>query len=52
MDKTQPNTMERALKDEEEVRAILRFTKVNKKPIKKQAKKDGTLEIWKSLLES
>ena len=40
---------ERALKDEEDVKAILRFTKVDKEAVRKQAKKDKTLEIWKTL---
>jgi len=43
---------ERSIKDEEDVRAILRFTEVDKAAIEKQAKKDGTLEVWKSLSES
>ncbi len=42
---------ERAIKDEEDVRAILRFTEVDKAAIEKQAKKDGTLGIWKNLSE-
>lgn len=40
---------ERAIKDKEDVRAILQFTRVEKEAIEKQAKKDGTLEIWKNL---
>ena len=43
---------ERAIKDEEDVRAIMRFTKVDKEAIQKQAKKDKTLEIWKTFSES
>jgi hypothetical protein len=38
-------------KDEEDVRAILRFTDVDKAAIEKQAMKEGTLEIWKSFSE-
>ncbi len=38
---------ERAIKDEEDVRAILRFSEVDIEAIKKQAKKDKTFEIWK-----
>jgi hypothetical protein len=43
---------ERAIKDEEDVRAILRFTEVDKAAIEKNAKKDGTLEVWRSFSES
>jgi hypothetical protein len=43
---------ERAIKDEEDVRAIMLFTKVDKEAIQKQAKKDKTLEIWKTFSES
>jgi len=42
---------ERAVKDEEDVRAILQFTKVENEAIEKQAKNDGTLEIWKNFAE-
>ena len=42
---------ERATKDEEDVRAILRFTDVDKAAIEKQTKKDGTLGIWKNFSE-
>jgi hypothetical protein len=40
---------ERTMKDEDDVRAILRFTDVDKKIIQEQAKKDKTLAIWKRL---
>jgi len=40
---------EKALKDEEDVKAILRFTEVNRKTVIEKAKKDRTLEIWKRL---
>ena len=40
---------ERALKDVEDVRAILRFTKVGVGAVKKRAKDDGTLSIFESL---
>ena len=40
---------ERAVKDKEDVKAILRFTDVDKEAIQKQAKKDKTIEIWKRL---
>ena len=43
---------ERSIKDEEDVRAILRFTEVDKAAIEKHAMKEGTLEIWKSFSES
>ncbi len=42
---------ERAIKDEEDVRAILRFTEVDKAVIEKHAEKDGTLEVWRSFSE-
>lgn len=41
---------ERDVKDEEDVKAILAFTRVNLEAMKKQAKKDRTLEILESLL--
>lgn len=37
---------ERTQKDEDDVRAILRFTEVDKKTIHDQAKKDGTVSFW------
>jgi hypothetical protein len=40
---------ERALKDEEDVRAILKFTRVNVGTVKRQAEKDSTLSIFESL---
>jgi hypothetical protein len=39
----------RALKDEEDVRAILKFTKVGVEAVKKRAKKDSTLSIFESV---
>jgi hypothetical protein len=41
---------ERALKDEEDVRAILKFTRVNVGTVKRQAGKDSTLSIFESLM--
>ena len=41
---------ERALKDEEDVKAILKFTKVNVDTVKKQAGKDSTFSIFESLV--
>jgi len=41
---------ERALKDEEDVKAILRFTKVDVKAVKKHAKKEDTLSIFETIL--
>jgi hypothetical protein len=41
---------ERALKDEEDVKAILEFTKVDLEAVKKQAKQDGTLTILEGLI--
>jgi len=40
---------ERALKDEEDVRAILKFTRVDVETVKKQAKKDNTLSIFETI---
>lgn len=41
---------ERALKDEEDVRAILKFTRVNAEAVRRRAKRDGTLAILDSTL--
>jgi hypothetical protein len=41
---------ERAVKDEEDVKAILEFTKVDLKAVKKQAKQDGTLPVLEGLI--
>ena len=41
---------ERAVKDEEDVRAILAFTKVDLEAVKQQAGKDGTLVILEGLV--
>ena len=41
---------ERALKDEDDVKAILRFSKVNMKTLKRQARKDSTLSTLKSII--
>lgn len=43
---------ERALKDEEDVRAVLRFTGANVEAIKKKAKKETTLSIFERLAAS
>ena len=40
---------ERALKDVEDMRAVLRFTRVNVEAVKKQAKRDGTLSIFETV---
>jgi hypothetical protein len=40
---------ERATKDEEDVRAILKFTKVNVKVVKELAKRESTLSIFEAL---
>jgi len=40
---------ERSAKDKTDVKAILKFTKVNLETVKKQAKKDHTLEVFESL---
>jgi hypothetical protein len=42
---------ERARKDEEDIRAILRFTKVNMEAVTKQARKTGTLSILRTITE-
>lgn len=42
---------ERAHKDEEDIRAILTFSKVDLKAVKRQAKKNGTLAILDALIE-
>jgi hypothetical protein len=42
---------ERALKDEDDVKAILAFTKVDVETVKKQARKDNTLAILESLID-
>jgi len=41
---------ERALKDEDDVKAILRFTKVGMKILKKQARRDSTLSILETIV--
>ena len=40
---------ERALKDEEDIRAILKFTKVDVEIVKKRAKKECTLSIFEAI---
>jgi hypothetical protein len=40
----------RAVKDEEDVKAILEFTEVDLEAVKEQAKRDGTLAIFEELL--
>ena len=40
---------ERALKDEDDVRAVLKFTKVDVKVVKEQAKRVNTLSIFEVL---
>jgi hypothetical protein len=42
---------ERAVKDEEDVKAILAFTKVDFEAVKKQAKKDKTVAVLEGLIE-
>jgi hypothetical protein len=41
---------ERAAKDEEDIRAVLTFSKVNLREVKTQAEKDGTLTILDALV--
>jgi hypothetical protein len=40
---------ERAPKDEDDIRALLKFTKVNTKTVRRQAKKDNTLSILETV---
>jgi hypothetical protein len=40
---------ERALKDVEDAKAILRFTRVDVEAVKKQAKRNNTLTIFKTI---
>ena len=40
---------ERALKDEEDVKAILKFTRVSVEAVKKQAKRDSTLSVFETV---
>jgi hypothetical protein len=42
---------ERAVKDEEDVKAVLAFAEVDVEAVKKQAKRDNTLKILESLIE-
>lgn len=41
---------ERVVKDEEDVRAILRFTKVDIEAVRQEARKDSTLSILEEIL--
>lgn len=40
---------ERAFKDEEDVRAILKFTRVNVEAVRKRAKRQGTLSVLEAV---
>jgi hypothetical protein len=40
---------ERSVKDKEDIKGILTFTKVNEATLRKQAQKDNTLEILEAL---
>jgi len=40
---------ERALKDEEDVKAILKFTRVNVRTVKERARKENTLSIFEDI---
>lgn len=42
---------ERGLKDEEDVKAILKFTRVNIRAVKEKARKDGTLAIFEEIMK-
>jgi len=41
---------ERALKDEEDIRAILKFTKVDVEAVKNRARRNGTLQTFESII--
>ena len=43
---------ERALKDEEDIKAILEFTGADVETVRKKAKKDTTLSIFEALITS
>lgn len=43
---------ERALKDEDDVKAVLKFTKVDMNTIKRRARKDSTLSILETIVAS
>jgi hypothetical protein len=43
---------ERALKDEDDIRAVLKFTRVDIEAVRKKAKKENTLPIFDSLITS
>jgi len=45
-------TRERALKDEDDVKAILRYAKVNMKALKRRSRREGTFSILKELTVS
>lgn len=40
---------ERSLKDREDVKAVLKFTKVDVEAVRKRAKKEGTLELFEGI---
>jgi hypothetical protein len=42
---------ERALKDEEDVKAILKFTKVDVEAVKQSARGDSTLSIFETVIK-
>jgi len=41
---------ERALKDVEDIKAIIRFTRVNLEAVKRQARKEGTLQTLENIM--
>ena len=41
---------ERALKDEDDVKAILRFTKIDMKALKRRARRNDTLSILEAIV--
>jgi hypothetical protein len=43
---------ERTLKDKEDIRAILKYTKVNMENLKRRAQKENTLILLKELIDS
>jgi hypothetical protein len=41
---------ERALKDVDDVRAVLKFTRVDLEAVKRKAEKEGTLQILENIM--
>jgi len=41
---------QRKTKDEDDVKAVLRFTDIDREAVRRQAEKDRTIDIWKRLI--